>query len=153
MGKSTWKERIGKFMAIVLVFGIVLSSVNIQQTQAASKKTYYYGTVLNRTKGGLKNGYWRAGTAKVTYTSKSVTFYASFMRSNKTPIANNKKNFVKYGKRTFKLTSRTKYYYSDALDRIPAKKYDALRCCKSLNGLMAGLEIKNGKVVSLTFFS
>lgn len=154
MEKSTWKERISKFLAIVLVFGIVLSCTNIEQAQAASKKkTYYYGTVLNRTKGGRKYGSWQPGTKKVTYTSKSITFYGSFMKSTKASLQFNKKNFVKYGKKTFKLTSKTKYYWTDEYGKIPAKKYEALRCCKSLNGLMVALKVTNGKVVSLTFYS
>ncbi|MFR2215367.1 MAG: hypothetical protein ACLS61_16950 [Ruminococcus sp.] len=68
----TWKERFSKFILAVLVVGIIFSCSNIEQVQAASKKgTYYYGTVLNRTKGGKKYGSWQPGTKKVKYTSKS----------------------------------------------------------------------------------
>ena len=138
MKKSTWKERLSKFILAVLVVGIIFSCTNIEQVQAASKKgTYYYGTVLNRTKGGKKYGSWQPGTKKEKYTRKSITF----------------KNFVKYGKKTFKLTSKTKYYWTDEYGRIPAKKYEALKCCKKLNGLMVTLKVTNGKVVSLTFYS
>ena len=69
MKKSTWKERFSKFILAVLVVGIIFSCSNIEQVQAASKKgTYYYGTVLNRTKGGKKYGSWQPGTKKVKYT-------------------------------------------------------------------------------------
>ena len=129
MKKSTWKERFSKFILAVFVVGIIFSCSNIEQVQAASKKGTYY------------------------YTSKSITFYGSFMKSNKASLKFNKKNFVKYGKKTFKLTSKTKYYWTDEYGRIPAKKYEALKCCKKLNGLMVTLKVTNGKVVSLTFYS
>lgn len=154
MKKLTWKEKISKFILAVLVVGVIFSCSNVEQAQAASKKgTYYYGTVLNRTKGGKKYGSWQPGTKKVKYTSKSITFYGSFMKSKKASLEFNKKNFVKYGKKTFKLTSKTKYYWTDEYGRIPAKKYEALKCCKKLNGLMVTLKVTNGKVVSLTFYS
>lgn len=51
MKKSTWKERFSKFILAVLVVGVIFSCSSVEQAQAASKKgTYYYGTVLNRTK-------------------------------------------------------------------------------------------------------
>ena len=76
MKKSTWKERFSKFILTMLVVGTIFSCSNIEQVQAASKKgTYYYETVLNRTKGGKKYGSWQPGTKKVKYTSKSITFY------------------------------------------------------------------------------
>ena len=84
---------------------------------------------------------------------KGTYYYGSFMKSNKASLKFNKKNFVKYGKKTFKLTSKTKYYWTDEYGRIPAKKYEALKCCKKLNGLMVTLKVTNGKVVSLTFYS
>ena len=84
MKKSTWKERFSKFILAVLVVGIIFSCSNIEQVQAASKKgTYYYGTVLNRTKGGKKYGSWQPGTKKVKYTSKSNSVECT--RSNTSP--------------------------------------------------------------------
>ena len=154
MKKQTWKEKISKFILAMLVVGVVFTCYNADALQAASKKgTYYYGTVLNRTKGGKQYGFWQPGTKKVKYTSKSITFYGSFMKSKNASLKFNKKNFVKYGKKTFKLTSKTKYYWTDEYGRIPAKKYEALKCCKKLNGLMVTLKVTNGKVVSLTFYS
>lgn len=154
MKKSTWKK-ISKFLLVTLVLGMVLSCFDIEPVQAASKnKPYYYSTMLNRSKGGYKNGWYSAGTKKVKYTSKSITFYGSFFRNKKkTGLYRTKENFLKYGKRTFKLTSKTRYYWTDEFGRIPAKKYDALRCCKSLNGLRLFLKVTNGKVVYMMFFS
>ena len=155
MKVSTWRKTFSKFLLVVLLLGIVLSSFDTEPVQAASKnKTYYYSTMLNRSKGGCKNGWYSAGTRKVKYTSKSITFYGSFFRNKKkTGLYRTKENFLKYGKRTFKLTPKTKYYWTDIELRIPAKKYDALRCCKSLNGLRLFLKVTNGQVVYMMFFS
>ena len=69
------------------------------------------------------------------------------------PFTYSKKNFQKYGKRTFKLTSATKYYTAELDGNYRISKTRALRCCKRLNGLSVRLKVKNGKVVSMTFGS
>ena len=56
-------------------------------------------------------------------------------------------------KRTFKLTSATKYYTAELDGNYRISKTRALRCCKRLNGLSVRLKVKNGKVVSMTFGS
>ena len=155
MKVSTWRKTFSKFLLVVLLLGIVLSSFDMESVQAASKnKTYYYGTMLNKSKGKKSNGRYLAGTNKVKYTSNSITFYGSFIRNKKrSELLGIKKNFLRYGKRTFKLTPKTKYYWTDIELRIPAKKYDALRTCKSLNGFRVLLKVTNGKVVYMMFFS
>ena len=90
---------------------------------------------------------------KVTYNKNSVTFYGSFSKAKKIPFTYSKKNFQKYGKRTFKLTSATKYYTAEIDGNYRISKTRALRCCKRLNGLSVRLKVKNGKVVSMTFGS
>lgn len=150
MKNLSLKTRINKLILAVLVVGIIFSYSNVEQIQAASKKsTYYYETSLDRTKGNRKDSF--PGTKKVKYTSNSITFYGSFNKSKKPSFK--KKKFVKYGKKTFQLTSHTKYYWTDESGRIPADKDEALRCCKSLNGLAVVLKVTNGNVVSLTFYS
>lgn len=146
-----------KIMAVILSLGIVIGCMNTEPVQAAKKSsgTTYYATLLNHKRGGRSgNGkYWLPGTTKVTYNKNSVTFYGSFSKAKKIPFTYSKKNFQKYGKRTFKLTSATKYYTAELDGNYRISKTRALRCCKRLNGLSVRLKVKNGKVVSMTFGS
>ena len=151
---STWKKKFSKFLVGILVLGLILSCINTKSVQAASQNsTYYYCTILNKSKGGKTGNYWIPGTRQVNYTNTSITFYGSFSKSKKLPVQFSKNNFIKYGKKTFKLTSKTKYYWTEEYRKIPAKKTDALKCCKRLNGLQVVLQIKGSNVVSLTFYS
>lgn len=57
--------------------------------------------------------YYMSGTRKAICRGNTLTMYASF-NTSKNGILNsqNKKAYIKYGKHTFKLTSKTKYYFS-----------------------------------------
>lgn len=147
-----------KIIAVVISLSIVMGCMSTESVQAATKKTsgmIYYATLLNHQKGGRSaNGkYWMPGTKAVKYTKNSITFYGSLSKSSRLPFTYSKKNFIKYGKRTFKLTSATKYYEADIYGNYRISKATALRICKRLNGLSVRLKVKNGKIISMTFGS
>ena len=147
-----------KIMAVIISLSIVIGCASTESVQAATKKSSgstYYVILLNHQNGGRSaNGrYWMPGTKAVRYDKNSITFYGSFSKANKFPITYSKKNFLKYGKRTFKLTSATKYYEAEIDGNYRISKATALRTCKRLNGLSVRLKVKNGKIISMTFGS
>ena len=157
---KTKRSNIGKKLMMVLVCCILLCSAGVVHGQAAAKKSSkvtYYATALNHTKGPTigkyLTDYWLPGTTKVTYKGNAITFYGSFTKSNKANISFSKKNFVKYGKKTFKVTSKTKYYVKDFERKYPMNKKRAFSTCKRLNGLCVTLKVKNGKVEYMKFTS
>ena len=157
---KTKRSNVGKKLMMVLVCCILLCSACVVHGQAAAKKSSkatYYVTALNRTKGPnigkYMPNYWLPGTTKVTYKGNTITFYGSFTKSNKEYADFSKKNFVKYGKKTFKVTSKTKYYAKDFERKYPMSKKKAFSNCKRLSGLYVTLKVKNGKVEYMKFTS
>ncbi len=81
--------------------------------------------------------------------------YASF-NTSKNGVLNsqNKKAYIKYGKHAFKLTSKTKYYFSG--DEGPdeyCSKSAFMSTIRSMNGLGLCIKVSNGKVVEMSFRS
>lgn len=139
-------------MLIVMVFAAAPVS-------AASKKNtgvVYYATILNPyvcEESQNKPNYWLAGVDKATYKKNTITFYGTFSKSKKESALFTKKAFVKYGKKTFKVTSKTKYFCKDIWKKYPMSKKRAFNMCKRLNGLCLTLKVKNGKVEYMRFTS
>ena len=94
---------------------------------------------------------------KILYVCKgnTLTMYASF-NTSKNGVLNskNKKAYVKYGKHKFKLTSKTKYYFSggDGPNRYCSKS-SFMSTMRSMNGLGLCIKVTNGKVVEMSFRS
>ena len=161
---KTWKNKIHKIVAVLLAICLVTSCMEITNAQAAtgkSKTTYYY-TRLLRQKGGKKSGangyYYDTGTLKITCKGNTLTMYSSFNKCNNGIYNASKKGFIKYGKHTFKLTSKTKYltYEFDETDDafvIRHSKSNFINNIKRLNGLGLWITIRNGKVVEMSLHS
>lgn len=164
---KTWKNRFQKVLAILLAICLVTGCMEVSKVQAATKKsgTTYYYTHLVRQKGGRKlvrnRYYYNTGTMKVVCKGNTLTMYSSFNTSKNRTINNrNKKAFVKYGKHTFKLTSKTKYFSLEFNPESPNKPYrnnysksNFINIMKRLNGLGLIIAVKNGKVVSMQLCS
>lgn len=160
---KTWKNKIQKVLAILLTFCLITGCVGASQVQAAAKKsgtTYYYNHLV-RQKGGRAHGakgyYYESGTMKIVCKRNTLTMYSSFYKCPKGVYNTSKKNFVKYGKHTFKLTSKTKYFscYFDGY-RSRKRYYSKsqfIKIMKRLNGLGLWITVKNGKVVSMQLSS
>ena len=120
---------------------------------------YRYHTCINGKKGktitnsGKK--YYMSGTRKAVCKGNTLTMYASF-NTSKNGVLNskNKKAYVKYGKHKFKLTSKTKYYFSggDGPNRYCSKS-SFMSTMRSMNGLGLCIKVTNGKVVEMSFRS
>ena len=85
----------------------------------------------------------------------TLTMYASF-NTSKNGILNsqNKKAYIKYGKHTFKLTSKTKYYFSGGeAPNDYCSKSAFMSTMRSMNGLGLRIKVTNGKVVEMSFNS
>lgn len=151
------RSNVGKKLMMVFLCCILLCSVGVVHGQAAKKssKATYYVTVLNGTKGPAAGkhlpAYCLPGTNKVTCKGNTLTFYGSFIKSNKAYPSFARKNFVKYGKKTFKVTSRTKYYGEGLSGKYSVSKKRAFSNCKSLYGFFVTLKVKNGKVEYMRF--
>lgn len=81
--------------------------------------------------------------------------YASF-NTSKNGVLNsqNKKAYIKYGKHTFKLTSKTKYYFSGGeAPNDYCSKSAFMSTMRSMNGLGLCIKVTNGKVVEMSFRS
>ena len=66
----------------------------------------------------------------------------------------NKKAYIKYGKHTFKLTSKTKYYFSGGeAPNEYCSKSAFMSTMRSMNGLGLCIKVTNGKVVEMSFNS
>ena len=128
-----------------------------QEAAGQQGATEYYATMLNHQTGGLsENGqYWMPGATQVEYNADAdtITFYASFSKSNSTPFEFSEENFVEYGQRTFQLTSDTEYYGNEQDDYYPWTKESAVNGCVRLNGLQVLLKVVDGKVETMTFYS
>ena len=150
---KTWKNKFQKVLAILLAICLVTGFMEVSQVQAATKKS-----------GGRKPGangyYYDTGTMKVICKGNTLTMYSSFNKSKNRVLNTSKKNFVKYGKHTFKLTSKTKYFSLEFNPENPDKPYrnnysksNFINIMKRLNGLGAWITVKNGKVVSMQLCS
>ena len=163
---KTWKNKFQKVLAILLAICLVTGFMEVSQVQAATKKsgTTYYYTHLVRQKGGRKlvgnKYYYDTGTMKVVCKGNTLTMYSSFNKSKNRVLNTSKKNFVKYGKHTFKLTSKTKYFSLEFNPENPDKPYRNnysksrfVYVMKRLNGLGLWIKVKDGKVVSMQLCS
>ena len=92
-----------------------------------------------------------SGTRKAICKGNTLTMYASF-NTSKNGILNsqNKKAYIKYGKHTFKLTSKTKYYFSGGeAPNDYCSKSAFMSTMRSMNGLGLRIKVTNGKVVEI----
>ena len=157
---KTWKNKFQKVLAILLAICLVTGCMGASKVQAATSKsgTTYYCTWLHRQKGGVQvysgKKYYMTGTMKATCKGNTLTMYSSFNTSKNGTLNNqSKKAFVKYGKHTFKLTSKTKYcYYEEGGERYSTKAH-FMSTVKRLNGLGLWIKVTNGKVVEMSFHS
>ena len=132
-------------------------SSKVQAATSKSGTTYYY-TWLHRQKGGVQvysgKKYYMTGTMKATCKGNTLTMYSSFNTSKNGTLNNqSKKAFVKYGKHTFKLTSKTKYCYYEEGGKRYSTKAHFMSTVKRLNGLGLWIKVTNGKVVEMSFHS
>lgn len=158
---KTWKNKIHKIVAVLLALCLVTSCMEVTNAQAATSKsgTMYYYTQLYQQKGGRKLGangyYYDTGTMKVTCKGNTLTMYSSFCKT-KTGRLDNSQKFVKYGKHTFKLTSKTKYWsykYTDGNEKYYFTKAKFMSSVKRFNGLGLWIKVKDGKVVEMSLHS
>ena len=145
---KTWTKKFQKMLTLILAICLVTGCMGFSNVQAATGKsgTTYYDTCINGKKGGTitTNGtkYYMSGTRKAICKGNTLTMYASF-NTSKNGILNsqNKKAYIKYGKHTFKLTSKTKYYFSGGeAPNDYCSKSAFMSTMRSMNGL--GLRIK-----------
>lgn len=127
----------------------------IEIPQEETGVTEYYSTILSREIGGLDGSYYVPGTTQVEYNADNdtLTFYASFLKSNEIPIDSTQENFVEYGQKTFQLTADTKYYGNEQDDYFPWTKESAIQTCVSVGHLGVVLKVTDGKVETITFYS
>ena len=129
----------------------------IEIPQEETGVTEYYSTILSRETGGPdgNSGYYVPGTTQVEYNADNdtLTFYASFVKSNEIPIDFTQENFVEYGQKTFQLTADTKYYGNEQDDYFPWTKESAIQTCVSVGHLGVVLKVTDGKVETITFYS
>lgn len=129
----------------------------IEIPQEETGVTEYYSTNLSRETGGPdgNSGYYVPGTTQVEYNADNdtLTFYASFVKSNEIPIDFSQENFVEYGQKTFQLTADTKYYGNEQDDYFPWTKESAIQTCVSVGHLGVVLKVTDGKVETITFYS
>lgn len=129
----------------------------IEIPQEETGVTEYYSTNLSRETGGPdgNSGYYVPGTTQVEYNADNdtLTFYASFVKSNEIPIDFTQENFVEHGQKTFQLTADTKYYGNEQDDYFPWTKESAIQTCVSVGYLGVVLKVTDGKVETITFYS
>lgn len=133
-----------KTLIAVIVLLCVILCESIIPVNAAQKKNQgiiYYETNY-KTKGFQKD--YIPGTTKIIINSKSITFYGSFLKGKKERIVRDKYHYVKYGKKTFAITSKTKYLQYDDVGCFPMKKEKLLKGGGNLH-----IEVENGKVKAI----
>lgn len=84
--------------------------------------------------------------------------YSSFNKTKNGRLDTSKKGFVKYGKHTLKLTSKTKYITReiDEYDTVYTHYYsksEFIKIMKRFNGLGLWITVKNGKVTQMRLAS
>lgn len=141
--------------AVVSTTFTPIPTIEIPQEETGG--TEYYSTNLSRETGGPdgNSGYYVPGTTQVEYNADNdtLTFYASFVKSNEIPIDFTQENFVEYGQKTFQLTADTKYYGNEQDDYFPWTKESAIQTCVSVGYLGVVLKVTDGKVETITFYS
>ena len=158
---KTWTKKFQKMLTLILAICLVTGCMEFSNVQAATGKsgTTYYNTCINGKKGGTitTNGtkYYMSGTRKAICKGNTLTMYASFNTSKKQSIKQPKqKSIYKIRKHTFKLTSKTKYYFSggEAPNQYCSKSA-FMSTMRSMNGLGLCIKVTNGKVVEMSFNS
>ena len=158
------KRKIQKLVSWLLMICLIAGCMKLPNVSAATKKSNMmcYFTSLNRRRGGRNSpnsdpSYYIPGTTKVTWRGNTLIMYASFSRCRDGRITTarlkNKKYFVKYGRYTFRLTNKTKFFYMYPEGPKYSKKIPFLRMLKSLCYLDLGIVVKNGKVTSMSLYS
>ena len=124
----------------------------IEIPQEETGVTEYYFTVL-RPK--YSEGSTLPWTTQVDYNADddTLTFYATFRKSDKSSFVYDEAIEVSYGQRTFQLTPDTKYLYNETDEQVARPKGDAVNTCVRVNGLQLLIKVVDGNVESMTFSS
>ena len=124
----------------------------IEIPQEETGVTEYYFTVL-RPK--YSEGSTLPWTTQVDYNADddTLTFYATFRKSDKSSFVYDEAIEVSYGQRTFQLTPDTKYLYNETDEQAARPKEDAVNTCVRVNGLQLLIKVVDGNVESMTFSS
>ena len=124
----------------------------IEIPQEETGVTEYYFTVL-RPK--YSEGSTLSWTTQVDYNADddTLTFYATFRKSDKSSFVYDEAIEVSYGQRTFQLTPDTKYLYNETDEQVARPKEDAVNTCVRVNGLQLLIKVVDGNVESMTFSS
>ena len=159
---KNWYYCMESLLAVMLVVCLCGGYIGAANVQAASKKSgkVYYVTHLRPGKGGKRLGpngyYYETGVSKIKCKGNTLTMYASF-NTGKNRNLTGKTKFIKYGKHTFKLTAKTKYWtYEDPAESDEKYYWSKARfiaAMKRLNGLGLCMTVKNGKILEMSLHS
>ena len=124
----------------------------IEIPQEETGVTEYYFTVLHPK---YSEGSTLPWTTQVDYNADddTLTFYATFRKSDKSSFVYDEAIEVSYGQRTFQLTPDTKYLYNETDEQVARPKEDAVNTCVRVNGLQLLIKVVDGNVESMTFSS
>ena len=124
----------------------------IEIPQEETGVTEYYFTVLHPK---YSEGSTLPWTTQVDYNADddTLTFYATFRKSDKSSFVYDEAIEVSYGQRTFQLTPDTKYLYNETDEQVARPKEDAVNSCVRVNGLQLLIKVVDGNVESMTFSS
>lgn len=124
----------------------------IEIPQEETGVTEYYFTVLHPK---YSEGSTLPWTTQVDYNADddTLTFYATFRKSDKSSFVYDEAIEVPYGQRTFQLTPDTKYLYNETDEQVARPKEDAVNTCVRVNGLQLLIKVVDGNVESMTFSS
>ena len=124
----------------------------IEIPQEETGVTEYYFTVLHPK---YSEGSTLPWTTQVDYNADddTLTFYATFRKSDKSSFVYDEAIEVSYGQRTFQLTPDTKYLYNETDSQVARPKEDAVNTCVRVNGLQLLIKVVDGNVESMTFSS
>lgn len=156
---KTWTKKFQKMLTLYLPSASLPAAWDSQMCRQLPESQVQPTMIpgINGKKGGTitTNGtkYYMSGTRKAICKGNTLTMYASF-NTSKNGILNsqNKKAYIKYGKHTFKLTSKTKYYFSGGeAPNDYCSKSAFMSTMRSMNGLGLRIKVTNGKVVEMSF--
>ena len=124
----------------------------IEIPQEETGVTEYYFTVLHPK---YSEGSTLPWTTQVDYNADddTLTFYATFRKSDKSSFVYDEAIEVSYGQRTFQLTPDTKYLYNETDEQVARPKEDAVNTCVRVNGLQLLIKVVDGNVETMTFSS
>lgn len=124
----------------------------IEIPQEETGVTEYYFTVLHPK---YSEGSTLPWTTQVDYNADddTLTFNATFRKSDKSSFVYDEAIEVSYGQRTFQLTPDTKYLYNETDEQVARPKEDAVNTCVRVNGLQLLIKVVDGNVESMTFSS